>query len=78
MSTPCTAREVLTFLYSEARAWKEEIDGEIIEGQTTYHRVHYITLGDSVLAELLDIAGIDCRIDETSLEALKRASAEPA
>lgn len=78
MSTPCTAREVLTFLYSEARAWKEEIDGETIEGQITYHRVHYITLGDSVLAELLDMVGIDCRIDETSLQALQRASVEDA
>lgn len=71
-----TARDILTYLASECLDWIEDVDGEISDGRTIMHVTHYITITNSVLQELIDMAGIPQRGGETQLEALMRASEE--
>lgn len=68
----CTAREVLTYLYSESK-WEEDVDGDI-GGPIVNHNVR---IRDSLLDELLDMAEIPRgRYDETPLKRLVRANEE--
>lgn len=67
-----TAREVLTYLYSESK-WEEDVDGDI-GGPIVNHNVR---IRDSLLDELLDMADIPRgRYDETPLKRLVRANEE--
>lgn len=75
MNTPkqFTAADVLLYLFSDCASWKEDVDGDAREDGTPYAIVHHdIRIGDSHLAELLDMAGLDELAMETSLDRIKR------
>ncbi len=75
--TICTAREVLTYLYAECIEWKEDVDGEILDnGHTVDHTNHDVRISNALLEELIAMAGLPLRDDETFLQALRRASKE--
>ena len=75
MEKTFTAREVLTYLYAEAK-WEEDVDGDIDNnGRTAMYVNHDIRISDHLLSELLDMAGIT-HIYESPLEALARANKE--
>ena len=72
-----TAREVLTFLFSECSKWEEDIDGDIdCNGRQVQYNHHFVEFKGGLLEELLDMAGIKCGMFEGPLEALARASRE--
>ena len=71
-----TARDVLTYLFSECTKWEEDVDGEIdSDGHMRNYSHHYVEFKGRVLEELLDMAGI-VHIYESPLEALARANRE--
>ena len=75
MATTFTARDVLTFLYSECTEWKEDVDGD----EDRVYVNHVIHLSEGLLDELLDMAGIKrARYDESALQALERSNDEDA
>lgn len=76
MTRPFTAREVLTYLYSECKEWKVDVDGEIINGRAREYVNHDIRISGALLEELIDMAGIPQAAWESTLDALKRASDE--
>ncbi len=77
MTTKITARELLTYLYAECIEWKEDVDGEILDnGHTVDHTNHDVRISNALLEELIVMAGMPLRDDETFLQALRRASKE--
>lgn len=75
MSKACTAREVLGYLYAEAKEWKEDVDGDCDGGVQRVYVTHHVVIGNGLLDELLDMAGVKrARYDESALEAIKRIS----
>ena len=75
MERTFTAREVLGYLYAEAREWKEDVDGDCDNGVQRVYVTHHVVIGNELLDELLDMAGVRrARYDESALEALKRIS----
>ena len=71
-----TAREVLTYLFSECTKWEEDIDGDIdTRGHQRTYSNHFVEFKGALLGELLDMAGI-VHIYESPLEALARANRE--
>ncbi len=71
-----TARDVLTYLFSECTKWEEDIDGEIdSDGHQRGDSYHFVEFKGALLGELLDMAGIS-HIYESPLEALARANKE--
>jgi hypothetical protein len=75
MTKTFTAREVLGFLYAEAKEWKEDVDGDCVDGAQKVYVTHHVVIGNGLLDELLDMAGVKrARYDESALEALKRIS----
>lgn len=70
-----TARDVLTYMLSECKSWVEDVDGDADdEGRQIVYVNHDIRIRDSLLSELLDMAGIKPkRYDETAMERLRRA-----
>ena len=72
-----TAREVLTFLFSECSKWEEDIDGDIdSNGRAVNYSNHFVEFKGGLLEELIDMAGIKPRMFESPLEALARANRE--
>ena len=72
-----TARDVLTYLYSEAVEWKEDVDGDCEDGVQRVYVNHHVCIKDGLLEELLFMAGIEkASYDERPLETLQRASNE--
>lgn len=70
-------RETLTYLYGEAKEWKEDVDGDCVDGVEKVYVTHHVVIGNGLLDELLDLAGIKrARYDESALQALDRASNE--
>ncbi len=77
MEKTFTARDVLTYLFAESK-WEEDVDGDADdEGRQIVYVNHDVRIKDSLLDELLDMAGIKkARYDETALERLSRANEE--
>jgi hypothetical protein len=73
---PATAREVLTYLFAESE-WEEDVDSDCEGGVQRVYVNHHVRIRDSLLDELLDMAGIkQARYDESPLEPLTRANDE--
>ncbi|MBX9862445.1 MAG: hypothetical protein K2Y42_06795 [Hyphomicrobium sp.] len=71
-----TARDILTYLYAESK-WDEDVDGDADDEGRSFTIVnHDIRIRDSLLDELIDMAGIKRRGMESPLEALARANEE--
>lgn len=70
-----TARDVLTYMFSECKSWAEDVDGDADdEGRQIVYVNHDIRISDHLLSELLDMADIKpARYDETAMERLRRA-----
>lgn len=71
-------RETLLYLYAEATEWKEDVDGDCVDGVEKVYVNHDIRIRESLLDELLDIAGIKRGHDESCLQALDRLNREDA
>lgn len=73
-----TARDVLLYLFSECTKWEEDVDGDTHDDGTMYTIVnHTVRLSDSLLDELMDMAGMtERRSMETTLDRLKRYNDE--
>ncbi len=70
-----TARDVLTYMFSECKSWTEDVDGDTDDEGRQIAYVNYdIRISDHLLSEILDMAGIKPnRYDETAMERLRRA-----
>jgi hypothetical protein len=72
-----TARDILTYLFSECEKWEEDFDGDQdADGRMRVCSFHTIELKGSLLEELVDMAGIKRGWTESALEALARANHE--
>lgn len=73
-----TARDLLLYLFSDCKSWKEDVDGDAHDDGTPYAIVHHdIRISDGHLEELMDMAGIAGRgMMETTLERLTRENDE--
>lgn len=73
--TTFTARDVLTYMLAECKSWEEDVDGDADDaGRQIVYVNHDIRISDSLLSELLDMAGIKpVRYDEVAMERLRRA-----
>jgi hypothetical protein len=77
MEKTFTARDVLTYLFSECESWVEDCDGDCEDGVWRGYSFHTVELKGSLLDELCDMAGIQRKpYGESSLEALARANRE--
>lgn len=76
MSKTFTARDVLLYLFSDCKSWKEDVDGDAREDGSPYAIInHDIRISDSHLRELMDMAGIEQgRMMESTLETLHRVN----
>ena len=74
MSKTFTARDVLLYLFSDCKSWKEDVDGDAREDGSPYAIInHDIRISDGHLEELMDMAGITGRrMMESVLERLTR------
>jgi len=74
-----TARDVLTYLFSEAVEWKEDVDGDCDDGVERVFITHHICIKNGLLDELLDMALIPRgRYDESPLQRLQKAAEDDA
>lgn len=71
-------RDALLYLFAEATEWKEDVDGDYVDGVQKVYVNHHIRIRDGLLEELLDIACIKKRHGESCLQALDRANVEDA
>ena len=72
-----TAREVLTYMFSECKTWDVDVDGEYENGRPYTYTRHHIVLSETLLGELLDLAGIHWdEMNESAYQCLKRAAEE--